>query len=183
MTDPTLIGSLGRAMPARGMARGSSGVTLIELMVALTVVAVLLGFGIPSYRDAQVSSRLNALSSSLLASVTLARSEAIKSNTTTTLCVSTDHSTCTGPGDWDLGWVVLDADGAVLSYQDAAPDGYKVVEASATDTLSFQPIGLGASSAAFTVCRETPLGSQERVLSVTLTGSTHVSRTETGVCP
>jgi type IV fimbrial biogenesis protein FimT len=158
-------------------------VTLVELIFALTVLAILVSIATPSYLRAQLSSRLNALSSSLYASVILARSEAIKSNAATKLCVSTDGSTCAA-GDWDQGWIVLDGDGVtVLERHDAAPAGYKVVESGGAATLSFQPIGVGDSAAVFTVCRDSPLGNEERVVSVTLTGSTHVIRTEAGACP
>ena len=179
----TVLGNRGRVGHPPGLAYRSSGVTLIELLFALVVAAILIGIATPSYLGAQLSSRLNALSSSLYASVILARSQAIKSNTATTLCVSTNGTSC-GAGDWDQGWIVLDGDGVtVLEYHEAAQSGYKVVEASSTASLTFQPIGLGNSAAVFTVCRENPLGSEERVVSVTLTGNTHITRTETGTCP
>jgi len=165
----------------RGLAQRSSGVTLIELLFALTVLAILIGFATPSYLGAQLSSRLNALSSSLYASVTMARSEAIKANAATTLCVSDDGTSC-GTGDWAQGWIVLDNDGVtVLEHHEAAQAGYKI--SSTADSITFQPIGLGTSAAVFTVCRDDPLGNQERVVSVTLTGNAHITRTETGTCP
>jgi type IV fimbrial biogenesis protein FimT len=161
----------------------SSGVTLIELLFAIAILAIIVAFATPSYREAQLASRLNAIACSLHASVLVARSEAIKANAPTTLCASADDATCAASGDWEQGWIVLNADGAVIQKRDPAATGYKVVQAGGTADLVFQPIGVGSSAATFTVCRESPIGSQERVVSVTATGVARVTRTETGSCP
>ena len=162
-----------------GARRWSSGVTMVELMFAVAILGITLAFAVPSYRDAALNSKLNAIASSLHASVLVARSEAIKANAPTTLCASSDGETCTGT--WTQGWVVLDAADAVIEARPAPPLGYKITQVGGT--MTFQPIGVGSSAATFTVCRNSPLGSQERVVSVTATGSTHVVRTETGSCP
>ena len=62
----------------REFPRYSRGVTLIELMIAIVIVAVLIGIGVPSFRNAALASRLSAVANNLLASAQLARSEAIK---------------------------------------------------------------------------------------------------------
>ena len=64
-----------------------------------------------------------------------------------------------------------------------AAAGYKVVESTGLLELSFQPIGVGASAGSFVVCRDDPVGSQERIVTVTATGIAHVTTTETGDCP
>src|SRR5262249_29320276 len=92
-----------------GFARRSSGVTLVEVMFAVVILAVLVAMAVPSYRDASLNSKLNAISSSLHASVLLARSEAIKANAATTLCPSSDGAACDLGGDWEIGWIVQDA--------------------------------------------------------------------------
>ena len=162
-----------------GARRRSSGVTMVELLFAVAILGITLAFAVPSYRDAALNSKLNAVATSLHASVTVARSEAIKANRATTLCASSDGATCTGT--WTDGWVVLDAADAVIEARPAPPLGYKITQVGGT--MTFQPIGVGSSAATFTVCRNSPLGSQERVVSVTATGSAHVVRTETGSCP
>jgi hypothetical protein len=58
-----------------------------------------------------------------------------------------------------------------------------VIEESGLLELDFQPIGLGATGARFVVCREDPVGNQEREISVTATGSAYVAMTENGECP
>jgi type IV fimbrial biogenesis protein FimT len=45
------------------------GFTLIELMVTIMVLAVLLGLGVPSFREAALSSRVTSYANDLVASV------------------------------------------------------------------------------------------------------------------
>ena len=181
MTSTSGSGDRWRRSGWSGERRWSSGLTMVELMFAIAILGVTLAFAVPSYRDASLNSKLNAISSSLHASVLVARSEAIKANRPTTLCASSDGATCTG--SWTQGWIILDDDDQLIDARPAPPMGYKVTQAGGTVALTFQPIGVGSSAATFTVCRNSPLGSQERMVSVTATGVGHVTRTETGSCP
>ncbi len=173
----------GRAHEARPRLAPQRGVTLVELMFAIAVFAILVAVAVPSFRDASLTSRLSSYSNDLLAAIQVARSEAIKSNSTTTLCTSTDGATCAVAGDWEQGWIVVDAGGTVLQTHGALPAGFKLVEGSGLFQLGFQPIGTGASAASFRVCREDPLGNQERIVTVTATGLASVTRTTDGSCP
>lgn len=64
----------------------SSGLTLIELIVALAVGAILLAIAIPGYRQMIVSHRLSTAANAIVDSLTQARLEAIRRNTTTQFC-------------------------------------------------------------------------------------------------
>lgn len=158
------------------------GFTLIELMVTITVAALLLAIGVPTFRDVALGSRLSATANDLLASVQLARSEAIKRNITVTVCPSTDGAACDGGADWDQGWIVRDAAG-VIQRQAELPAGYRMTQDGGTVALDFDPIGIGATPATITACRETPAGTQERVVNVSAMGSVHIETTKTGACP
>lgn len=162
---------------------GSDGFTLIELLVTIALVAILLALAAPSLRDASLSSTLAANANRLVASATLARSEAIKRNTPITLCTSINGTSCATTGQWEQGWIVLNG-ATVLLHEQAAPAGFKMTASPAgTASLSFQATGVGSTPADFTVCRATPTaGIQERVVSVSTTGRTSVKKTTTGVC-
>src|SRR5688572_32614094 len=111
------------------------GFSLVELMVTVTVLALLMGIGVPTFRDVSLGSRLSASANDLLASVQLARSEAIKRNVAVTLCASADGVSCAGSGGWEQGWItVIDPLGAatVLQHQQSLPDGYLLTQASGT---------------------------------------------------
>jgi type IV fimbrial biogenesis protein FimT len=162
---------------------GQRGMTMIELMFALLIMAVLVMLAAPSFRDASLGSRVAATANSLHGSIQIARSEAIKANAPITLCASSDGTACATAGDWDQGWIVIDADGAIYHSEPAQTNNYKVIEQDNKLELVFQAIGLGATDAVFTVCREEPVGKQERVVNITATGSAYVTTTENGVCP
>jgi len=156
--------------------------TLVELMFTIFIMAVLAMLAVPSFRDASLGSRLTATANSLHGSIQIARSEAIKANAPIVLCASADGEECATGGDWDQGWIVINGDDVVLHSEPAQRNSYKVIQAGALVPLVFQPIGVGATSAQFRVCREDPVGNQERTVSVTATGSAYVAVTENGVC-
>lgn len=156
------------------------GFTLIELMVTLAVLGILLGLAAPSFYNATLGSKLGSFANDLVGSVHLARSEAIKRNSIVTLCVSIDGTTCTS-GDWAQGWIVA-VGSTTLLRQEALPAGFKVTNGN-VNSLSFQPSGLGATLATFTVCRAAPtVGAQERRVAITAMGRVSVSTTRNGAC-
>ena len=92
--------------------KSSRGVTLIELMVGLSVAAVLIALGSPSFVEAINGNKLSSAAGEVTAALQLARSEAIRFNRRVVLCRSDDGSSCdTAAGDWG-GWIVfMDANG------------------------------------------------------------------------
>jgi type IV fimbrial biogenesis protein FimT len=162
--------------------KAQHGVTLVELMVALGILSILLVIATPSFRDAGLPSQLRAIANNMVAATQIARSEAIKRNTTVQLCVSSDGQTC-GSGNWRQGWIVISG-GTVIHSEPSAPVGYRVTAAAGSNTLTFDATGLGASPDSFTVCRQTPTaGAQERVVTVSAAGKASVRTTTTGTCP
>jgi type IV fimbrial biogenesis protein FimT len=163
-------------------ARTSGGFTLVESLIAVTVMAILIAVAVPSYRDASLGSQLRSTANELYGSITLARSEAIKRNAVVTLCVSADGVAC-GAGGWEQGWIVLQG-GTVIHRQHAVRSGFRISATAGLATLNFQPIGAGATSATFTICRATPsIGQQERVVTVDATGRGWVRATNLASCP
>ena len=94
-------------------ARRAGGFTLIEMMTAILILAILVGLAVPSFNNASLSGKLTGFANDLLASSQLARSEAIKRNVAVTMCASSDGSTCDDPEGWETGWIVV-ADPGVL---------------------------------------------------------------------
>jgi len=94
-------------MHTRKKLPGCRGVTLIELLVAMSVLTILLAVGVPSFSQFTANTRLNSYANTMFSHLTLARSEAIKRNARVVICKSPDGSTCTNSGDWSQGWVVF----------------------------------------------------------------------------
>jgi type IV fimbrial biogenesis protein FimT len=97
------------------------GFTLIELMVALALAAILLAIGAPSFSEFIRNARIASASNDLLAGIHVARTEAIKRRVPVTLCASSnptaDEPTCDSDGDFS-GWILFlddDADPDVSS--------------------------------------------------------------------
>jgi type IV fimbrial biogenesis protein FimT len=171
------------------------GFTLVELMITITVMAILLGVAVPSFNDALLGSKLGSYANRIVASANLARSEAIKRNSPITLCVSTNGTGCTS-GGWQSGWLVGcetddnvacksgGTDWLVLHREQAVAGGVRITETgSALTSIAFQPTGVGAAGATLKICRATPsAGTQERVVTITATGRASVAKTTAGSC-
>ena len=83
----------------------SKGFTLAELIVSLSILAIMLALAVPSFGNIVKSNRAAALVNDLLTDLHIARSEAIKRNQPVTMCKSSDRQTCTG--NWGDGWIIF----------------------------------------------------------------------------
>jgi type IV fimbrial biogenesis protein FimT len=92
----------------------SPGFTLPELMVALTIAALLLAIATPSFRDFRLNSRITSAANDLLAAVQHARTESAKRQQPVSLCVlqnpAGEQPVCSGAALDQLatqGWLVF----------------------------------------------------------------------------
>jgi len=157
------------ASAARTSRHGDSGFTLIELLVAIALVAIVVALGVPSYRDWIAAYELANASEQLVASLGLARAEAIKRGGRVSLCPAAEGSRCGEDGGWDRGWLVFvdsDRDGRraddepVLRVARAAAAGIRVrANRPVRDYVSFTGLGNarlvsgGLQMGTFTLCR------------------------------
>jgi len=159
-----------------------NGFTLIELLVVVAILAILLTVVAPSFQQISLNTNLKTLANEVLLSSVLARSEAIKRNTPVRLCVSSDAASCKGSGDWELGWIVIAEDDTVIKSSQAINTGYKI-SSSGGHTLTFAPNGASNTVSTMTVCRQSPsVGSMERVVTISATGRSFITKTTAGSC-
>jgi type IV fimbrial biogenesis protein FimT len=106
------MGAEKKSAPFSG--RPIRGFTLMELMIVLSLAAVILALGAPNFREFSRNNRLTTGANDLLASIQLTRTEAILRQLPVSLCASADPrspgAVC-GGGDFG-GWIVFaDTDG------------------------------------------------------------------------
>jgi type IV fimbrial biogenesis protein FimT len=86
--------------------REERGFSIIELMVAIVVGAILVAIAVPSFRTTLQKHRLRVSADSLQAAVQYARTEAILRATYVSLCASADGATCSAAATYETGWLV-----------------------------------------------------------------------------
>lgn len=80
------------------------GFTLLELLVTLSVVAVLVAIGLPSFRGLHDRLRADAARMQLVATFATARSTAVTRNLPVSICASQNGRRC--EGEWTQGWMI-----------------------------------------------------------------------------
>jgi len=101
--------------------RTSRGYNMIELITAMSIVAILVAIAAPSFRYVTNANRIASEGNGLLGDLQYARAEAIKEGQSVSVCVSNDAHTCTVGLAWQKGWIVF-----------SDPNGNGVVDAGET---------------------------------------------------
>lgn len=97
---------MGKAGPTTSGVCAARGFTLVELLVALTVSAVLLVAAVPAYRSIVLDNARAAAVNDLVAALTLARSEAQKQRRQIVVCPLADGNCRPAVRNWNGGWLV-----------------------------------------------------------------------------
>jgi type IV fimbrial biogenesis protein FimT len=141
-----------------------SGLTMVELMVVISIAAILLGLGAPSLSALVNKTRLNSAASLLANDLNLARSEAVKRNARMLVCppngTGTDCQTVSP--SWTAGWLVcIDAnsDGACDTSTAAAPNPL-MLRPALESNLTLTALDTASTPAAVTQVRFNPNGRQ-----------------------
>ncbi len=90
--------------------RKNTGFTLIELIVTISVVAILASIAIPNYTSLIRSNSITAATNELVSSLLLARSEALKRSNTVSVCISNveqDDCSAATEKEFEKGWLVF----------------------------------------------------------------------------
>jgi len=83
------------------------GMTLIELMVTLLIVAILVSVAVPSFNNFMRNQELVGQLATLNSSLAFARQEAITRSGVVGVCASDNGVSCIEAGDnWDTGWII-----------------------------------------------------------------------------
>ena len=87
--------------------RTRNGFTVLELMVSLSLMAILLSLGVPAFQDYSLRQRMNASISELHSDLLFGRSQAVYRNSNVVACPGNPGVGCSVSTDWSAGWIVF----------------------------------------------------------------------------
>lgn len=161
-----------------------SGLTLIELMVAVVVVGILLTLAVPSMRTFIQNMRITTQANEFISDLNFARSEAIKRAANVTVCLSDNVTaatpTCGTAGtDWAVGRIIT-VGAEVLRVREPLQGNNQLNNKNATPVRSFNFTRTGATDQTgitldFRLC-DSRLAAFGRQISVDTTGRTELSK-------
>jgi type IV fimbrial biogenesis protein FimT len=142
--------------------RRARGFTLIELMMTLTVLAILIAAAAPAFGNLIQSTEAQTSRSSLSTALGTARILAVSRTKHIVMCPSTDQQYCGHTTEWQHGWLIFvdsDHDGArganeeLLSVADRQPEGVAILTTAGRTRVDYRPDGSApGSNVTFTVC-------------------------------
>lgn len=149
----------------------TSGITLIELVIAMAVVAIGLVLTVPAMKDFTDTNRQADIINRLVRDITYAKGEAVTRGTGFTV------STVSGTAAWNAGWTIADTATGLTVLRTAPPltiAGQTLLSTAGFTSISFRPDGSQpAAAAAFTVelCQAcTNVANREKQITVSPTG-------------
>lgn len=89
----------------------TSGFTLVEFVVAVTLASIALTLALPALQQFLANNQIISTSNTIVSGLNMARSTAVTTGEDITICPSSDGSSCT-KDDWESGWIIFqDLDG------------------------------------------------------------------------
>lgn len=195
MSHPTVDARVLSACARPALAR-QRGLTLIESLMAVVLLALILGLGLPSLQTMLDSNRVARQASWLQSDLRLARAEAVRRGAPVGLCTSTNGTSCTAAASWRQGWIVFSnarGDGAfdpsvgdqILRIQRAWSGGDTATTTPFADRLAFNGEGFAAvlrgGNTTITIRAASAPVSSTRCLVLNMAGT--VSMQGGGACP
>ena len=178
--------------------QSNSGFSLLELLVVLTIAAVLMGMAAPSFSVLLATMRLKTTAELFINHLNFARSEAIKRNSRAVLCKSADGMQCASTGGWDQGWIVfhdannnaqVDLDELILAQQPPLKGSVKFAgNTTIAKYVSYTPDGganfvSGAFQAGtFILCVQSEIPMEAREIMLSSAGQARLARVGASAC-
>lgn len=183
---------------AGARSRCGAGFTFVEMMVSLTITSLLAMLAVPWLGSFVDAAQLTSAANGFVASLQLARSEAIKRNHRVVLCKSADGIACAVSGAWEQGWIIFDDEdnngsrgGAeeLLHRQVALPSGLRLTgNLHVASYVAFVPTGVtklvggGFQAGTLTLCHQSLPSPEARQIILNAVGRPRVQRLSVSTC-
>jgi type IV fimbrial biogenesis protein FimT len=135
------------------ISKRTSGFTLVEFTVVVTVMAVLLSLAVPAFSQLSRNAALTTAANQLLQALHFGRAAALSRGVPVSVCLSNDGLRClTRAGEPARGWLVLvdsQSDTAVLRKAEIVEE---LTLQGSRSTVSYWPAALAGTTATFTFC-------------------------------
>ncbi len=172
------------------------GLTLVELMAAVAILAVLLSLGAPSLGDALARYRIRVGAHDLVSAMSLARAEAMGRGVSVTVCPLAEPPAEECGDNYARGWQVFsnpgrDAslDGGIdepIRFFSPLPRGYSITNRQGSrivaDRITWYPDGSARKNLTLLVCAPGSARTEPYAVVLNLVGRARVSQGE-GSCP
>lgn len=140
------------------------GFTLLELLVALALTAILATIAYPGFTAWLLDSRRDATIATTLHAVHAARQFAATRAESVELCGTLDAAHCSGAMDWSSGLLVIGADGTVHRNLASPQPAHGPTLRSNRSVIRFEPGTSFASPATVTICDRRGSGAARAVI-------------------
>jgi len=155
----------------KAMNRTQTGFTLLELMITLTIAAILMSMAVPNYREFIMNNRMTTATNDFVTTLAMARSEAVKRGEGVTICSSDDMATCTASA-WNQGWVVMvTSSSELLRVHEPLDSAITLTNAATNTSIEYRPTGFlnGGAANSFSLC-DNRTGETGRQIDISGTG-------------
>ncbi|MDE1886106.1 MAG: GspH/FimT family pseudopilin [Xanthomonadaceae bacterium] len=158
-------------------AKNVRGITLIELIFAITIASVLCAISLPALGSLLQSGQSRSAHNALVAALNLARSTAASRQSDISICPSRDGATCDNAIWWQNGWIVfadtnhdgVRTDREAIIHVGQMHDGMAIASTAGRRRVTYRADGTSAgSNLTFTFCdRRGPASADTVVISNT----------------
>lgn len=137
------------------MNKTQRGITLIELLIALAIAAVLLGLSLPSFAALKARNDVAASHNLMMTGFAAAREAAIVHRAPAVLCPGSSETGCRKDGIWDGGWMIwldrndngsFDSSDTLLRSETGFDGELAIRSSKHRSRVTFQPNGMAEGS-------------------------------------